>query len=285
MQSPYATFAPRRCLAPSVFSGASVLTTDSTVLFVDLAGFTVLTEKLAQHGTRGTEELSEHVGAFFSSITQQVTDYDGDLLGYGGDALTITFEGEPVDAIKRAELAAGRVHDLAQEMSGRRTLAGPIQIAARIGIAHGPVASAVAVSSQRHTPLHLGPTLDKAVAAESRARQGQTVVSGVPRPGETLTVTGSLQNVSEAGFDTSNLHRLVHPTVGEHFERRAGAPTSHRALTAAFVAYPPVGLPDISKFQRRISKLVDIVVSQGGEVIQVSGGDKGVVAFVVFGAP
>ena len=49
----------------------------------------------------------------------------------------------------------------------------------------------------------------------------------------------------------------------------------------AFVRYPPVDPGDLRPFLDRVATLVDLVLACGGEVVQVSGGDKGVLAMVV----
>ncbi|MEO8329064.1 MAG: adenylate/guanylate cyclase domain-containing protein, partial [Candidatus Nanopelagicales bacterium] len=285
LHSELAAFSPGRCLDPDVFSGATVSTADTTVLFVDLAGFTNLTETLATFGTRGTEQLSEVVGDFFSRVTEQVLKHDGDPLSYGGDALTITFDGPAPDAMERAKATATSIHRLTADVSDFGTVGGRISLAARIGIARGPVSTAVATSTTRVSPFHVGSTLDDAVAAESRAENGHTVVADSTDqvPAETSHASGSERTDEDSA--TLELEKLVHPLVLEHVVRGAKLPSSHRMVTVSFIGFPPVQPGDVPRFQRRVSSLLALVANNGGELVQVSGGDKGIVAFVVFGAP
>ena len=285
LHSQLAAFAPRRCLDPDVFSGSTVSTTDTTVLFVDLAGFTNLTEALATFGTRGTEQLSEVVGDFFSRVTEQVLEHDGDPLSYGGDALTITFDGPASDAMERAQTTAAIIHHLTSDVSDLETVGGRISLAARIGIASGPVSTAVSTSTTRASPFHLGSTLDDAVAAESRAQNGHTVVAAGTDPSPSEHGRTPTRTPFAGDFASLDLEKLVHPLVLEHLERGTKLPSSHRTVTVSFIGFPPVHPGDVPRFQRLVSSLLTLVANNGGEVVQVSGGDKGIVAFVVFGAP
>lgn len=57
------------------------------VLFVDVSGFTRLTERLSRLGARGSEELSRIIDACFGRMTQRVTRLGGDVIAYAGDAM------------------------------------------------------------------------------------------------------------------------------------------------------------------------------------------------------
>lgn len=65
------------------------------VLFVDVSGFTRLTERLSRLGARGSEELSRIVDACFGRMTQRVTELGGDVIAYAGDAMLAMW---PVDS-------------------------------------------------------------------------------------------------------------------------------------------------------------------------------------------
>ena len=68
------------CCRPSVqrFYGA--------LLFVDISGFTVLSQKL------NVEELKNHINEYFSKILDIIDKHDGDVVKFAGDALYIVWE-------------------------------------------------------------------------------------------------------------------------------------------------------------------------------------------------
>ncbi len=59
----------------------------AAVLFADISGFTALTERLAQTGPGGVEELTELLNGCFGELVQLVVDHGGDVVKFAGDAL------------------------------------------------------------------------------------------------------------------------------------------------------------------------------------------------------
>src|SRR6056297_3584749 len=67
---------------------------DATLVFVDVSGFTALSERLAQAGRIGAEELTDTIGACFAALLEVAYRAGGSLLKFGGDALLLFFAGE-----------------------------------------------------------------------------------------------------------------------------------------------------------------------------------------------
>src|SRR5918994_1154171 len=63
-----------------------------SLLFVDISGFTPLTERLARRGKVGAEELTDHLTTIFTSLMAAAERQGGDVLKFGGDALLLHFE-------------------------------------------------------------------------------------------------------------------------------------------------------------------------------------------------
>src|SRR3954447_23874729 len=84
---------------------------DGTMAFVDISGFTAMSEKLAPEGRSGAEQVTEVMNATFDKLLEVAYDYGGGLLKFGGDALLLFFDGE-----RHAERAVRASHDM------RRTL-------------------------------------------------------------------------------------------------------------------------------------------------------------------
>ena len=63
----------------------------SVILFIDVSGFTPLTESFVRQGAHGLEELTEVMNSYFSSIMAVIQEYGGDLLKVAGDALIAGF--------------------------------------------------------------------------------------------------------------------------------------------------------------------------------------------------
>lgn len=59
----------------------------AAVLFADIAGFTTLAERLAQHGPAGAEELTALLNRDFGQLIDIVTAHGGDVVKFAGDGL------------------------------------------------------------------------------------------------------------------------------------------------------------------------------------------------------
>ena len=82
---------------------------EGTVLFVDVSGFTPITESLAKQGPRGAEILSEILSDYYGSLTGLVERSGGDVLFFAGDAAVALFRaaGDAHDDAARSAVACG----------------------------------------------------------------------------------------------------------------------------------------------------------------------------------
>ena len=67
---------------------------EAAVLFVDISGFTALTELLAQKGTIGVEELTTHLNAYFGQLIELIIAHKGDIFKFAGDAMLAIWPAE-----------------------------------------------------------------------------------------------------------------------------------------------------------------------------------------------
>ena len=88
-----------------------------SMLFVDISGFTKMSERLARHGKVGAEEVTDVLGAIFARLLAVAYGEDGSLLKFGGDALLVWFTGEHHAA--RAAWSAHNMRDAPQHRPSR----------------------------------------------------------------------------------------------------------------------------------------------------------------------
>src|SRR6185436_3741518 len=67
---------------------------EAAVLFVDVAGFTALTEALAARGAAGAEDLTEMLNRYFGQIIDAVLARGGDIVKFAGDAIVAVWPAE-----------------------------------------------------------------------------------------------------------------------------------------------------------------------------------------------
>ena len=72
---------------PTPIAGPESQHFPAAVLFADISGFTALTEKLAQRGLSGAEELTQILNAYFGQLIELIQAHGGDVVKFAGDAL------------------------------------------------------------------------------------------------------------------------------------------------------------------------------------------------------
>ena len=78
---------------------------EGTLVFVDISGFTAMSERLAQKGRVGAEEVATALNTTFTALLTVATNLGGDLLKFGGDALLLLFR-ESGHQVRGARAAA-----------------------------------------------------------------------------------------------------------------------------------------------------------------------------------
>ena len=108
---------------------------NGTLVFVDISGFTALTERLARHGKVGAEEMSGTLDAMFTALLDVAYQDGAGLVKWGGDAVLLLFDG-PAHA-PRACRAAHRMRATLRERGRLDTSAGRVTLRMSVGIHSG----------------------------------------------------------------------------------------------------------------------------------------------------
>src|ERR1700733_15513278 len=147
---------------------------ESTIAFVDISGFTKLSEGLARHGKVGAEELTAAIGTCFVSLLDLAVSYGGRLLKFGGDALLLFFSGEAHEA--RACRAAIEMRRALRDV-GRMTVLGQrVALRMSVGVHSGPFNFFLVGDSHREF-IVAGPGASTVVTMEGTADAGEIVLS------------------------------------------------------------------------------------------------------------
>src|SRR5262245_46952242 len=75
----------------------------AALLFADISGFTALTERLAQRGPAGVEELSRLLNTSFGQILDTIESHGGDVVKFAGDALLAIWPVEDANSETRRQ--------------------------------------------------------------------------------------------------------------------------------------------------------------------------------------
>jgi class 3 adenylate cyclase/tetratricopeptide (TPR) repeat protein len=220
---------------------------DGTLCFVDISGFTALSEKLAARGRVGAEELTEVLSRVFGEMLDLASARGGTLLKFGGDALLLLFESS--DHAVQAASAAVEMRAALRKAVEIPTSVGKVRLRMSQGLHSGEVHLFRAVGS--HIELIVaGPAASWVTEMEGTAEASEIVVSDATRnllpegsvterKGEGWLLKWRTPRVEPCGFVgmdavASGDPILVPAALRDHLAAITPDP-EHRQATVAFV--------------------------------------------------
>ena len=282
-------------------------------LFADISGFTPLTEALVTElgPQRGAEELTAALGAIIDPLLAELDRHGGDVIYFSGDAVTAWIDGDDGSQAVACALAMQR---LMTEVGERTTPGGrSVRLGLKVAVAVGPARRfVVGVHTIQLIDVLAGALMDTLAEAEHLARKGEVVVDS-----STLAALGGRVNVTELRGPNGEVGiveglslpptlpqpRPPLPTLPEQEVRKWLLPRVFERMNAGqgeFLAELRPGVPlflrfggidfdedpeAVGKLDVLVSRAQQIVDSYGGNVLQLTIGDKGAYLYAVFGAP
>lgn len=140
---------------------------EATVLFADLAGFTKLTERL------GAERMVEVLNEYFDTVTKIISEHNGVVTQFQGDAVLATFN-VPIEDAKHADRAVEAAREIVATISSNRF--GNEALDVRIGVNTGPLIAGNVGGGGRQTYTVHGDAVNLAARLEAMNKQLPTRV-------------------------------------------------------------------------------------------------------------
>lgn len=285
----------------------------AVTLFVDITGFTSMSEALAATGKAGAEELTAILNSYFEPMITLIQSYGGIIGKFGGDAMLVLFPayGRPQRAMRRAVQCALDIQMRMDRYAALKTSVGTYGLSMRTGLAYGRVLNTtVGDLMERLEYIIAGGALDDCTAAEHRARPGQVVaheslmaqlpnvvaekkedgfwlVKGLKRRAR----AAEMPALPELSFPvTETIAAFLHPSIAARLRQDLTSfINEHRKVTTLFMQFrgfdydqdPEVG----EKLQNYLSQVIYTIRHYDGYLNKVEMGDKGSKCLVVFGAP
>lgn len=155
---------------------------ETVAIFLDVSGFTKLTERLSAEGSAGSEKLGFFLNRYFERINKLLGKGGGDIMKFAGDAMLVFWQPEyddknNLDLATMASKATQAGLQLQEELHGAELAAG-VQFSIKIGIGVGK-ASILHVGGEQNRIeiVPCGEALLQAFAGENQSEPGQTIVS------------------------------------------------------------------------------------------------------------
>ncbi|MDX1687282.1 MAG: adenylate/guanylate cyclase domain-containing protein, partial [Candidatus Promineifilaceae bacterium] len=272
----------------------------AAAVFVDVSGFSALTDQLMARGQHGAEVLAGVMGSIFEPLIDAVYGQRGFVTGFAGDAFTAVFphaDGANASPVFRALAAAVAIQREMQARPEQETAYGNFAVSAKVGVAGGDVIWGIvaAEDGQRATYYFQGTAIDGCAAAEGAAAPGDVVLDAVAFEAVRTVVT------AEAVDGHYRLTAVAAPLPAPEPDRRpemkaerllpfvpqavvrAGRTGEFRQVVNVFISLPTVRTEaQLDIFMRTVFKLQE---RYGGLLKQLDYGDKGAKLLLFWGAP
>jgi class 3 adenylate cyclase len=251
----------------------------ATVLFVDVSGFTSLTEVAFKLGDAGAELMSRELTRIFDPMVNAVHNRGGFIANFMGDAFTAVFPYSD-GSLSRAIEAAHEIVAWFKQHGVSKTRHGELEFGVKIGIEHGDLEWGITQHSDMDARnwYFRGPAVDGAAAAEHQAARGKIELGEAVKNHPDREKKGGEAQVTEAVHDRKALERFFHSQVIE-----AGERAELRHVVSLFLRFD--GVKDHGTIEQVFRALLDSTKRHGGTINKIDFGDKGFTALVFFGAP
>jgi len=284
-------------------------------LFADISGFTPLTEALAQElgPQRGAEELTANLGRVFHAVIQELDRRGGDVIYFSGDAITCWLDED--DGL-RATAAALAMQDAMARVGQITTPGGTsVQLALKVAVAVGKARRFVVGDPEiQLIDVLAGALIDDLADAEHHAEKGEVVLdaSALDALGDRVRLSERREDL-ERGRSFGVVQRLLVPVptaevvepprLDEALVRPWLLPAVYERLSAGrgeflaelrpaypvFLRFAGIDYDDdpdaIAKLDAFVVQAQRIMAGYGGNVLQLTLGDKGAYLYGVFGSP
>ncbi len=288
------------------------------VMFVDVSGFTPLSENLARMGKEGAEELTRVLNSYFDDMIEIIYSYGGDVCNFGGDSMRIIFgnspELDPADFSLKVISCAYSINKKMDKFRSIECRGGYIaKLEIKIGISSGDIYTGIiGEASGKMDYFTAGFPVFNSATSESQAKPGEIIVDEnfaellnnncnmVEKDGFFKCRTGGDIQPSKPEWKT-NLLRLEQgsESAGRFIQQdlrkyiQSGTMNwinEHRKIAVLFLQFSGINLmyPDrdiIANLDRFYTGVNRIVSGFGGNILSLDLGDKGNMMLLVFGAP
>ena len=244
----------------------------AATLFVDVSGFTAMTQALMAHDKAGAERLATVINTIYAPVVEAVYAHGGFVAGYAGDALLAIFPGTAVDSLSAATRTAATAKR-ALASHGRFQFRGDFfQLVLKSATGFGDVEWGIVGDDAHKSWYFRGPAVAdctrlRATVTESAASAPLPAVSR--RPIAAVPPAAVSRDMARLFFPLSLWTR---PLAGEF-----------RHVVPLFIGFEDgLSWEALNAFATSVMQLTR---QFGGLFVEIEHGDKGPVMLIYFGAP
>ena len=267
---------------------------ENVAMFMDISGFTAMTEEFMEQGKEGAEFLSGLLNEVFTPIIDAVYQRGGEIVGFAGDAFTAIF---PAEQPMAACYAARSIQNIFADEKMHATRYKDYTLSVKIGMALGEVDWGIIGQDELFTFYFRGQAIDTCARAEHNSEKDWIVLDS--KLANALSEDDVETELFSEGF--YRLHNIKRPEIDPpmaplpDIDRETaknfipevildgGISGEFRDVVCAFISF------DEPESHEELTALVGDILSHtreyGGFFNGLDFGDKGGTILVIFGAP
>ncbi|MHB1988938.1 MAG: tetratricopeptide repeat protein [Acidimicrobiales bacterium] len=301
----------RRALAAGATMADRV---SGSAVFADISGYTPLTEMLVTElgPQRGAEELAAALDQVFDAVLEELHRYGGSVIYFSGDAVTCWLDGD--DGLLGVSCGLAMQKAMARAGTITTPKGATVDLGMKVAVASGRARRFVVGDPDiQLLDVLAGALMDRLAAAEHLAEQGEVVVDATTL--ERLSDKVELASVRADGSERVGVVAalavpLAMPPVPPAYPRLARSVVRHWLLPAVyermragrgeFLSELRPGVPMFVRFggidydddpdahlllDHFVCRAQHIIDSYGGNLLQLTIGDKGAYLYAMFGSP
>ncbi len=220
---------------------------EGSLVFVDISGFTALTEQLARRGKIGAELMRDTLDGVFTALLDEAYDWGAGLLKWGGDALLLLFDGPHHE--ERSARAAWEMQRTIDRVGRVSAYGARVTLRMSVGIGTGRFHFFMTGSVHREL-LVAGPAVTETLVMEGIADAGEIGLSPAlatrldprvvgPTKLATRLLVGPPEAQRERASDVGDVSTLdiasCIPIAARSHVLLQRSEAEHRTITAAFI--------------------------------------------------
>lgn len=275
----------------------------AAVLFVDISGFTALTEEFAARGPSGAEDISAILNDFYGQWISIIKKHGGDIIKFAGDGLLVIWQGELANACRLAAQAALEARAKLERFRARDR-----SLNTRIALSAGQIAlTGLGGVFNRWEIVITGDAIDQISRAQEALPPGKIVaspeawghleghVSGETVQGGHFLITGIRSKVMPQAAQPVPLEGNCIPALRSYIPgaiaKRIDAGQSDwlaelRRVTSLFINIPELGRETDPHDAQKVAEILQSVIYRyEGSMNKIVVDDKGVSLLAGFGLP
>lgn len=263
------------------------------VIFIDIVGFTHMTQQLMKNGKEGAEVLSEIINCVFSPGVEIIHNSGGFITSFAGDAFTAVFEIDK-NSLRKIFMVATQITQELKEIQEIKTRFGTYHLGAKLGISLGEISWNVIPNPTQNLYYFRGEVIDQASYISKLSRDNKIIIPETClKQADDRKIFKNIQEIQPGIYSIdlypeniemnnqvnsldNSINKLFFPDV-QADRKYAG---EFRDIISCFVNFNY----DLH-FSSQAVKILELSQIYGGYFNKIDFGDKGGIILVAFGAP